>query len=118
MRDRLVKICDSFNGSRFDLPSQSDLSEIQRKIIELNRKIDDSSALLTTTGMRLKDFLKDIQKISQQEGLDSGMSLLELYKLFVAKERLLFSNLNKLKCGDKLCIGYCWIPRCSSVETF
>lgn len=60
IRERLVKICDSFMGSRFDLPSQSDLTEIHRKIVELNRRVDDSTALLNTTSMRLKDFLRDI----------------------------------------------------------
>ena len=106
-------------GSRFDLPSQSDLTEIHRKIVELNRRVDDSTALLNTTTMRLKDFLREIQRISQHsQAIENQVSLLELYKLFITKERLLFTNMNKLKHGEKLSLGYCWVPKADGPDTF
>jgi vacuolar-type H+-ATPase subunit I/STV1 len=45
------------------------------------------------------------------------MSLVEVYKVFLHKEKVLFSTLNKLKKGDKLSLGYCWIPRCELEKT-
>jgi V-type H+-transporting ATPase subunit a len=38
------------------------------------------------------------------------MSLIELYKMFLYKEKFLYSNLNKLKKEEKLFLGFCWIP--------
>jgi hypothetical protein len=53
----------------------------------------------------------EIQKLSQNSGAGNATSLLEIYKLFLQKEKALYSSLNKLKKEDKLCLGFCWIPR-------
>jgi len=37
--------------------------------------------------------------------------LIEIYKLFLQKEKALYLSLNKLKKEDKLCLGFCWIPK-------
>src|SRR6185312_14281364 len=42
--------------------------------------------------------------------VENTISLCEVYKLFLEKEKSLYSNLNKLKKGDKLFTGYAWIP--------
>lgn len=39
------------------------------------------------------------------------MSLVEVYKIFLQKEKQLYSTLNKLKKEDKLYLGFCWIPK-------
>jgi vacuolar-type H+-ATPase subunit I/STV1 len=39
------------------------------------------------------------------------MSLLELYKMFLYKEKYLYSTLNKLKKEEKLFLGFCWVPK-------
>ena len=36
--------------------------------------------------------------------------MVELYKMFLFKERSLYTSLNKLREEDKLFHGYCWIP--------
>jgi V-type H+-transporting ATPase subunit a len=41
-----------------------------------------------------------------------------LYKLFLNKEKQLFASLNKFKKGDKLFMGFCWIPKCEQIDTF
>lgn len=41
---------------------------------------------------------------------------MELYKLFLNKEKALYTSLNKLKKEDKLYHGYCWIPRTDKVK--
>ncbi len=48
-RDRLTKICDSFNGKSFEIPRGGDLGEITRKMEELVRRIEDSALLIGTT---------------------------------------------------------------------
>lgn len=63
--------------------------------------------------MRLKDYLREMQKISQRQahGDNSTISLLEVYRLFLQKEKLLYSTLNKFKKEEKLFVGFCWIPK-------
>ena len=63
--------------------------------------------------MRLKEYLKEMQLVCHRpENLDANVvSLLEVYKLFLQKEKVLYSNLNKFKVEDKLYIGFCWIPK-------
>jgi len=39
------------------------------------------------------------------------VSLLEVYKMFLNKEKTLYTNLNKLKKGEKLYTGYGWVPK-------
>jgi V-type H+-transporting ATPase subunit a len=39
------------------------------------------------------------------------ISLVEIYKMFLLKEKILYATLNKLKKEDKLFLGFCWIPR-------
>jgi hypothetical protein len=38
--------------------------------------------------------------------------------MFLEKERLLYRTLNMLKKGDKLFLGYCWIPKCEQADVF
>lgn len=54
LRDRIVRICDSFLGQRFDLPP---LMGIQRKLTELRQNINDSRALTEQSRNQLKYYL-------------------------------------------------------------
>lgn len=80
------------------------------RITDLERRIQDARQLIGHTRQRLKEYLKDIQKISQHKADANTSSLLEIYRLFLLKEKALFSSLNKLKKEDKLYLGFCWIP--------
>lgn len=42
MREKLVKICDSFLGKNFDIPPGCEQNEINRLISLLEDRIDDS----------------------------------------------------------------------------
>jgi hypothetical protein len=61
----------------------------------------------------LRDYLREIQKVSQSQSLadPNNASLTEIYKIFLQKEKALYSSLNKLKKEDKLFLGFCWIPK-------
>jgi vacuolar-type H+-ATPase subunit I/STV1 len=43
--------------------------------------------------------------------MENPVSLIEVYKMFLFKERSLYTTLNKLKKGEKLFTGYGWIPK-------
>ena len=44
------------------------------------------------------------------------VSLLEVYRLFLHKEKALYSTLNKFKKEEKLYLGFCWIPKADNAE--
>jgi V-type H+-transporting ATPase subunit a len=64
IRDKLIKICDSFMGKNFDIPQSIDNVDMSNRISGLQRRIDDARSLIGTTRFRLRDFLREIQKIS------------------------------------------------------
>ena len=41
---------------------------------------------------------------------DAGISTLEIYKWFVAKEKAIYNAMNQLKLHKGTFIGYMWIP--------
>jgi len=57
IRDRIIRICDSFMGQRFDLPP---VNLISRKIEEVRRNIAESKNLTETSKRYLKNYLFDI----------------------------------------------------------
>lgn len=57
MRDRIVRICDSFMGQRFDLPP---MGTIEQKIDEVKRNILESKNLTETSKKYLKTYLTQI----------------------------------------------------------
>lgn len=54
IRDRIVRICDSFLGQRFDLPP---ISMMKQKIDEVRRNIFESKNLTKTSKMYLRNYL-------------------------------------------------------------
>lgn len=110
VRDRLQKICDSFNGQTVEIPSHMDAADLTKRTQELHRRIEDASHLIDTTRRRLREYLREMQKVSQNPAIER-VSLIEIYKMFLHKERALYNTLNRLKKGDKLFTGYCWIPK-------
>lgn len=100
-------------GESFEIPSSYDQIEMHRKVTDIQRRIEDSQHLIEQTSGRLKEFLRDVQKISQHpQATENNISLIQLYKLFLNKEKQLFASLNKFKKGDKLFMGFGWIPKC------
>jgi V-type H+-transporting ATPase subunit a len=101
IREKIMKICDSFLGERFDIPAGG----INEKITEINAKINDTRSVLSTTNDEVRNYL---MKINRMENTDT--SVIQLYKWFVIKEKALYESLNKLKMGDRLLVGLFWCP--------
>ena len=51
------------------------------------------------------------KKIANQAPDPTAISLLEVYRIFLQKEKALYTTLNKFKIEEKLYLGFCWIPR-------
>jgi V-type H+-transporting ATPase subunit a len=101
VRDKIVKICDSFLGERFDIPPGG----VREKINEINAKINDTRNVMGATNEEVRNYLTKVNKME-----NSDASVIQLYKWFVIKEKALNENLNKLKMGDRLLVGLFWCP--------
>lgn len=101
IREKIIRICDSFLGERFDIPSGG----VNDKINEVNNKINDTRNVMSTTNEEVKKYLQSINKAE-----NTTASAIQIYKWFVIKEKALYENLNKLKMGDKLLVGLFWCP--------
>ena len=101
IRDKIIRICDSFLGERFDIPSGG----VNTKINEINNKINDTRNVMQTTLDEIRKYLISINRADNTE-----TSAIQIYKWFVLKEKALYENLNKLKMGDRLLVGLFWCP--------
>ena len=113
IKDKVVRICDSFMGQRFDLPEPD---QIPAKIQEIERNIIESKALTKKSEIQLKNYLIQINQLPNVDsnkvnnGGENSTSILEVYKWFVAKEKAIYSSLNLLRQANGMYIGYFWSP--------
>ncbi len=105
IRERLTKICDSFMGRIFDIPHFSSRQVLNTTLESLQNRIDEAKMLIMKTKMSLREHLSSINIIPA-----TTISLIELYKSFVQKEKALYSELNKLKQKKGLFFGFFWCP--------
>jgi len=93
-------------GQRFEIPDMHTLDEV---ILEIRGKVAKSRNLYETSVGQLKDYLYDLNS-SKTHPEDADVSVLEIYKWFVAKEKAIYYALNQLKLHRQTFIGYMWIP--------
>ena len=115
-RSKLTKICESFMGHQIDVPQAGfGAVDIANKVRDLQGRILEASNLMKLTRNRLKDYLREMQKVNlkgdEHDNKNISISLLEVYRVFLQKEKLLYSTLNKFKVEEKLYLGFCWVPR-------
>lgn len=89
--DRVKKICDSFMGNSFDIPDMDSLDSVKKDVAI---KITKSYSLHATSVRQLKEYLYAMNATSAKK---DGVSKLEIYKCFVAKEKAIYAALNLLK---------------------
>lgn len=101
LRDKITRICDSFMGERFEIPTGG----FQAKMQDIENKILDTKNIMQLSKDEIRKYLLGINKFDDQD-----VSAIEIYKWFVLKEKGLYTTLNKLKKGEKLFIGLFWAP--------
>lgn len=104
IRDRVQKICDSFMGSRFEIPGLGEqlFGELER----VRAQVIEDRSLLRVTKAQLKEYLRSINGISD----NVEPSLLEIFHQFVAKEKSIYVALNMMKLRDTTYIAFLWAP--------
>lgn len=88
IRDKLYKICDSFGGSRFDLPS---VSEMRNEITRTKTMIAEARNVLSQTRNQIRQQLNDFDGDLEQDDDDENaplraknQSIIYIYKMFLA----------------------------------
>lgn len=108
MRDKIRRLCESFTGKIFDLPSAADLNlQMER----MKNTIKDNKAVYENTRELLRQQLMEFDTI-QGDAVDSNTSsTIYVYKMFLAKEKALYQTLNLMKAQNQSFIGYFWAPQ-------
>ena len=95
MRDRLVKLCDGFDGKRFEMPKGG----IQHSLIQTQTEIKDLKAMINLTDKELSSYLSNLNNMERSTVIVGGnqnyggSSRLEIYEMLVRHELKIFSNL-------------------------
>jgi hypothetical protein len=98
MRDRIVKVVDSFMGQRFDVPP---IGTLRNKMAEIRRHIEESKNLRITSRRFLHNYLVQINQIQNanpdRNDNKENPSALEVYKWFITKEKAIYSSINFMR---------------------
>lgn len=75
-------------------------------------KIKKSMFLRDMSVKQLKDYLFDQNKesMAQMQNVSQDISILEVYKWYVAKEKAIYHAMNLLMPYKQVFIGYMWVP--------
>ena len=109
IRNKLIILCDSFLGDRFEIPKRDILKEKEL----LNQKIMESKQLIISTQENIKKYLYSINLLE-----DSNISAIILYKWFIIREKMINSALNYWKLGNKFIYGLFWAPQSETINIF
>lgn len=110
IRDKIQRVCDSFQGQRYDLP---EISEINTQINKLSESISNARSVFERTRYELREQLIGFDSIDGQNDFDGDArrsSRIYIFKMFIAKEKALYQTLNMMKWQNTSFVGYFWAP--------
>ena len=99
---KLLKVCEVFQASRYPIPKTS---EITIEINKIEEEITLKKNLLTSIERTLLDFCNTKNQYGNKKGYKYS-----LYKLFFEQEKLVYTALNKCIIRDTYVDGQVWIP--------
>lgn len=100
LHQRIMNICDSFTGQRFDIP---DVSECSQKVKDITVKIQEAKEMIGKMTAEIKQYLININEIN-----GTSVDKFKVYEMFVRKEIIIYKTLNKLVPENSLIHGLFW----------
>lgn len=94
-------------GQRFELPAPA---EINNKIADIRKMLAETHNLVNVTKSQIKEYLVSINQLNTEQGVINDVSMLEIYKWAVAKEKAVYFTMNQMKGTVQTLIGYFWSP--------
>ena len=95
-RDKIIRICDSFEGQRYDLPHPE---AVDRQIKRLSQSVHDARNVLVQTRNSMADQLNHFNNNVNNNGGDPGspsISTIYIYQMFLAREKSLYTTMNMM----------------------
>ena len=86
LQSKMIRVCDMFNASRYKIPKSSSVMQL---INELKREIDSNLTVFKETNNYIQNF------IHERGGNSLIPSKYELYKMFIKKEKMIYTTLSK-----------------------
>ena len=99
---KLLKVCEVFQASRYPVPKNS---EIKNEINKIEEEIKLKKNLITSIEKTLIDFCNTRNLYENKPGFKYS-----LYKLFFEQEKMIYTALNKCRVRDTFVDGQIWIP--------
>ena len=99
---KLLKVCEIFQASRYNVPKNSEISDEIRKLEE---EVALKKNLLTSIEKTILDFCNSRNFYDGKRGYRYS-----LYKLYFDEEKMVYSALNKCRVRDTFVDGQIWIP--------
>ena len=96
---KMLKVCDVYNCPRFDVPDNY-VGHVMEILPDISEKIQEHKNYLFEAKKTLKSHLEDYILIKKK---------MQLYKIYFRKEKLIFLNLSRCKCGDNFIDGEVWV---------
>lgn len=91
LRSKLAKVCDSFHSETVDLPKGGP-DRIRDQLNKTKTSLDNAFNSLNFTVEHFRKILEDIHYNETCE----GFSIIKIYKMYLAKTKLIYVNLNKM----------------------
>ena len=101
LSQKLDRILDSFMGNRFQVSQET----FEDDMIDTIKNLKDLKTVIKTCFSQLQTYIKTISSLEA-----SKISKIQLYKLYLIKERVIYETLNMMRLGNKFFVGAFWIP--------
>lgn len=83
---------------------------MQSEITRISQSIEDARNVFLQTQTSLRDQLIIFNKLDVNDQHQDDISTIYIYKMFLAKEKALYSTLNMMKMQNTTFVGYFWAP--------
>ena len=103
--NRLGRICDTIGIRRYPIPADRSMLDEEWKRNE--EEINSNSDILDKTKQAVLGILR---RLASPQG-ESVCSLIETYRLFILKEKTIYTNLNMFTLKGNMFYGNCWCPK-------
>ncbi|KAL4468898.1 hypothetical protein ABPG72_009168 [Tetrahymena utriculariae] len=104
LKSKLNRVCDSFNASKYSMPR--DPNGYNNKFLEIQQQITDTRQLMRLTENALNNILDEWI----QPRIGNQCSYIEELRLYVVKEKYIYTNMNMLTVKSTVFGGYFWCP--------
>ena len=102
--NKIVEICKSFDTKTFSLPKTKE--EFKDKIEERKGDVRNSENIRKETIGEIKKLLKGLSSLNEE----TGFSDFDTLRIKLLREKLIYTNLNKLIAKENIFYGRAWIP--------